>query len=370
MMNCLRALLRGVAAAAAAAGIAGCATPNMQPFADHTALLANAVSAEQREISVKFDQLTIVLHEACETANRAKRHGQEFPDDPCAQENRRKNDKPIYDDAQKAIDTLMEHSVYYANSLAELAKAGDTGSAAAESLLGTVAKFGSLFGAAPGFVSATVTKAVTTISDAVTKIQAQKSLGEATMAANDTITAVANAIDVIFKDANDNIVVALRSDENQAILDIAGHSLVALFQNAALSREVISQKILQRQNELVGQRCIGFPSVGADAQAVCKSLAEELKTAEDLNRLLDRLRPEYDAYLAKRAATTRWLKERSDSSVAIRKAVMAWKGEHTKLAAELKRCGGLNAYRCVEINAATIKLFADRINEIRSAKGQ
>jgi hypothetical protein len=363
-MSGAQALLRRLAAALAAAGIAGCATPNLQPFADHTAALATAVSGEQWQISLKLAQVADLWKEACAAANRARALGQAVIGDPCKQEQARRENIKGYEESRRIIDALMEKGVDYAGSLAELAKAGETGSAAANSLLGTVKQFGTMFGVGTSFITGTVASAVQNIAAAVTRIQAQQTLGEATWAANETIVVVADSINEIYGEAAGNVVVGLYSEEAQVRLELAGRNLVGLFQDAALSREASSQRLRDRRDALVSQRCAQAKPLPDE----CKLLEAELKTAEDIGRLLDRMRPEYDNYVAKREAAARWFKGRAENHAAIRKAVAEWKTEHIKLASQLGRCGGLNASRCVELNATTLKVLVDRVNDIRSGK--
>jgi len=322
------------------------------------------VSAEQRQISLKLAQVADLWKEACASARRAAELGQEITGDPCKQEAARRDNIKGYEESRRIIDTLLEKGVDYAGSLADLAKAGETGPAAANSLLGTVKEFGTMFGVGTTFITGAVTSAIQNIATAVTRIQAQQSLGEATWAAKDTIIVVADSIDQIFGAVAGNVVVGLYSEEAQVGLQLAGRNLVGLFQDAALSREASSKRLHDRLEVLMSQRC----AHAAPPSGECQALAAELKTAEDLGRLLDRMRPEYDSYVAKREAATRWFKERIERDSAIRKAVMAWKDEHTKLAGDLRRCGGLNAYRCVEPNATSLRMLVEKINDVRSGK--
>jgi hypothetical protein len=64
----------------------------------------------------------------------------------------------------------------------------------------------------------------------------------------------------------------------------------------------------------------------------------------------------------------RWRVERKENLAAIARATSAWKAEHARVAEALKRCGGLAAYRCATIDAGSLRMVVDQINEIRSQK--
>ena len=66
-----------IAALAALALLAGCATPDLQPFADETAPLAAAVAQEQRQISARFGRVVELNEQFCEKERLRGREGAE-----------------------------------------------------------------------------------------------------------------------------------------------------------------------------------------------------------------------------------------------------------------------------------------------------
>jgi hypothetical protein len=260
------------------------------------------------------------------------------------------------------IDGVLEKSVLYSTALAELAAAGETGGEAAQSLLGSLKQFGSLVGVGGTAVSETVANTLGKISTAVTRVQAQKSLADATAAAQPAIVIIADGIRELHA-AGDKFAGGLHSDELDALLTIAGEDRVGLFQDAALGINGLGQR-------LHGLELANFAKCGQGAdRAKCSELPEVLRNAETLSRVLDQLRPGYEAYQTKRAAALRWRAERSENLTAVARAAVAWQAEHAKAAEVLARCGGLNVYRCARLDAATLKAAVDQINEIRSARG-
>lgn len=339
--------------------LCGCATPNLQPFADQTARLAEAVSGEQRQIALKFEQVIELYDEACKKAKRNKQDTL-----PCKQKQEREVQAGDYAESRRIVDGLLEKAVLYAATLAELAKAGETGGQAAQTLVGTVKQFGSLVGVGGTAVTTSVAATLEKIATAVTRVQAQRSLVEATEAAQPAIAAVADGIRELHA-PSDKIAGVLHADEKDVLLTLTGEDVVGLFHDAAAGREALSQRLRGLEVATSG-RCA---DPGAD-KAKCTQLQAALRSADDLGRLLEQLRPEYQAYEARRTAALRWRADRKENLAAIARATGAWKAEHARAADALKRCGGLNAYRCAEVDAASLKTLVDQINEIRSERGR
>ena len=346
--------------------LAGCATPDLRPFAGQTARLAEAVAGEQREITLKFERVIDLNDEACKKEKRAAA-GPDAPKPPptpisCSQKDQREKDAASYAESRRIIDGLLEKSVDYATTLAQLAQAGETGGEAAQSLLASVKQFGNLVGVGGTAVTSTVATALEKISTAVTRVQAQRSLAEATAAAQGAIDAVADGIRDLHA-PTDRIAGVLQRDELSALLTLAGADLVGLFQDASLGREAVSRRL----NGPEMAELLKCGATGSD-KAKCTQLQNSLRSAEELGRLLDQLRPEYQAYEAGRVAVIRWRADRKESLAAISKAMEAWKAEHGRVAEVLRRCGGLRAANCVQLDAASLSKAINQINEIRSQK--
>jgi hypothetical protein len=59
--------------------LGGCATPDLQPFAEQTARLATAVSGEQREIALKLEEVIQLYGEACRQRDERKKQVARLP---------------------------------------------------------------------------------------------------------------------------------------------------------------------------------------------------------------------------------------------------------------------------------------------------
>jgi hypothetical protein len=350
------------ALALACACLVGCATPNLQPFAEQTTRLAEAVSGEQRQIVLKFEQVIELYDEACKKANRASPKRDAQPPLACRQKQQREADAASYAESRRIIDGLLEKAVQYSASVAELANAGETGGQAAQSLLGSVKQFGSLVGVGGTAITGTVAATLEKVATAVTRVQAQGSLADATAAAQEAIATVADGVRDLHA-PSDRIAGVLYADEKDVLLTLAGEDVVGLFHDAAAGREAVSQRLRGAELASLG-RC---GETGAE-RAKCAELQAAFRNAEDLGKLLDHLRPEYQSYETRRAAALRWRADRKENLAAIAKATGAWKAEHARVAEALKRCGGLGAYRCATIDAASLKMVVDQINEIRSKR--
>jgi hypothetical protein len=356
----------GIAALAIAiALLAGCATPDLRPFAEQTARLAEAVAGEQRQIALKYVRVIDLNDEACAKEKRAAaRLAEPKPETPisCTQKEKREKNAASYAESRRIIDGLLEKSVDYAATLAQLAQAGETGGEAAQSLLASVRQFGNLVGVGGPVITTTVATALEKISTAVTRVQAQNSLAEATAAAQGAIDAVADGIRDMHAPIG-GIADTLQHDEKSLLQTLAGDDLVGLFRDATLGREAVSRRLNgPEMTELL--KC---GATGSD-KGKCAQLQNSLRNAEELGRLLDQLRPEYEAFVTGSAAAKRWRADRDENLAAIAKATQVWKAEHARVAGALKRCGGLNAVRCVQVDAASLKVVVDQINEIRSQK--
>jgi hypothetical protein len=349
--------------ALATALLAGCATPDLQPFADETARLAGAVAEEQRQIALQFERVIELNEQACGKEKAAAR----LPDPPeppktsaCAVKEQREKDAEGYGESRRIIDGVLDKAVGYASSLAQLAAAGETGGQAAQSLLTSVREFGSLVGVGGAAITPAIADTLGKISTAVTRVQAQRSLAEATKTAQEPINVVADGVREMHA-PSDRIAQVLYNDEQVLLLKLAGPDLIGLFQDAALNREAMIARRLRAPviADLLG--CRGER---------CKDLQGALSNADQLGRLLEQLRPGYEAYETSRAALGRWRADRKANLGAIARAMDAWKAEHARVAQALERCGGLNAVRCARIDAASLRKAVDRINEIRMLRSR
>lgn len=210
-MSLAHRALRALAAGAAAA-LTACATPDLKPFSDQTAALATAVAGEQRQIAVKYEQIIELYEQACKRAERqaALQPPGELSD--CKQRDERKADAKTFGMVREVIDTILAKAALYATRLAELSSAGESGSAAAQSLLGSLQQLGSIGGFATAIPLEGIKVALDKIATAVTRVQAQESLAEAAARAEGAVQAIADGI-VEIRSIEGKLVNSLFQDE-------------------------------------------------------------------------------------------------------------------------------------------------------------
>jgi hypothetical protein len=366
---------RHVILAACALALAGCATPNVQPFAEQTAALATAVSGEQKRIAVKYEQVVDLYSEACKRAGKRAQPKSNAPakEPDCSTRDKLKEDAKTYSVVREALESVFASAVIYATRLAELSSAGETGSAAAQSLLGSLQRLGSIGGFAVAAPIEGLKVALDKIATAVTRVQAQDSLAQATATADAAIQAIADGIAEI-RVAEANHVNSLFQGEIAVALTLANEDLVGLFEDATISREALSANVRMRTAQLAKLNECGpepdtRPQPGKKASTdPCDLLRADLRGAEELGRLLEQLRPQYDEYMARRAAAVRWRAERKENFTMVGKAAQAWKAEHAKVVQYLQRCGGLRAVRCGTLDAGALRSLIDHIKELRSSR--
>ena len=163
---------------------------------------------------------------------------------------------------------------------------------------------------------------------------------------------------------SERIAQVLFNDEQVALLRLAGPDVIGLFKDAALNRETMIAQRLKVPVIAELLRCDDRQS------GRCRDLAGAVSRADELGRLIEQLRPGYEAYEAARADLLRWRAERRENMGAIARAMDAWKSEHARVADALRRCGGLSALRCARIDAASLRKAVDEINEIRSLRSR
>ncbi|MDQ6972443.1 MAG: hypothetical protein Q9M30_07330, partial [Mariprofundaceae bacterium] len=113
-------------------GLAGCATPNMQPFADGAAKLSTSIRLTNSSVESKLFTLA-------ETHDDLKVLSKDFGD------------------AAKIFNDMASLASSYSASLAELAAAGETGGEAAEKVMDTINGFPELLGLSnPALIPASI----------------------------------------------------------------------------------------------------------------------------------------------------------------------------------------------------------------------
>lgn len=100
--------------------LAGCATPNLQPWAESTAELSAGVSTEHGAVLTRMKVAQDQLKAWNSTDKRIKKIEEE---------------RAAYARDSKRIEAVLDLAVDYSNVLAELAKAGETGATSVCSMI-------------------------------------------------------------------------------------------------------------------------------------------------------------------------------------------------------------------------------------------
>jgi hypothetical protein len=379
--------------------LAGCATPDFRPFATDTAALGGAISTEQAEVVARFAQTIAKAQTRDERDERVEtltRH------------------KASYAANAAAVNVVMTTAVSYSNALVELAAAGETGAKAVTSLTDTLKGFSSALGIAlpvasiPAWASALAQE----IAQAVTRIQAQESLADATRAADPTIAKIAAAVSQLYewpRGAQAFIVSGLQSSEEGVLQDIAGRHRMAFYRGINVRQVTVDKRPPQTRLEYFFGEAADRIARQSPAAGICGIaawvpvrdqkgafltdkdgnllLAAQAGTPKDdpncltgqtiegLNSivtLLAGIEPQFQAYTRELALSRKWREQRQEASVQISNAARQWAAEHTKLAQALEECGGLRALRrsCGNLTFSNFKLAVERVRMIAGKGGE
>ncbi len=380
----------------AAAFASGCATPDFKPFASETATLGGAVSAEQSEIVAHFVQTKAKAETRDSTDSRV---------DQLATQ------QAAYAANAVALNAVLDVAVIYSTTLVDLAAAGETGSAAVDSLAQSLKGFASALSVVLPVIPVWAGELAKEIAQDVTRIQAQKSLAEAARTADPTVAKIARVITDLNawpSGPQAAIVTGLQSTEEGVLRDIVGRNRIAFYQGINVRKVTIPDRAPQtrleyffgdvddriaKQNPAAGICGIAplEPVRDARGQPVKDSSGNQLfaptsaqrddpncltgQTVQGLQAivtLLAGIEPQFQAYTRDLAASRGWLEQRKATSAAISAAATAWAAEHGKLAAKLEECGGLHALRssCGNLTFANFKLAVERVRVIAGKGGK
>lgn len=368
--------------------LTACETPNLQPWAESTATLAAAVSTEHQAVLTRMTGAQAKINAWHSKDKRADKLGQQIN---------------TYKTNAKKIEAVLDLAVDYSNALTELAKAGESGEDAANKIIGSFKKFTEIANVAFPGASASgeiIGDVFRSVSDAITRIQAQKSLGMAMNVAENgnpeknisgPVPVIADQLTEMFKSKGGvqrQIVSGFRRTEDGIDLDIAGFNEVAFYRGVAVKKKEISgvsATLIGHFYSAVGQWVAGLE----DLSGAC--FAQELdkddptnpsgKTLQKLLCLPQKMDPEAliaintlvrdakannEAFAKAQAENAKFARQRLSAADKIVEAVKSWRDEHKRIADKLKECGGLKALRksCGNLTFTNFKSAAEKLKAI------
>ena len=352
--------------------LAGCATPDLRPFATETARLGAAISAEQAEVG---------LHLARVSARAEARNPQ---DDRVGTLTRFQSE---YSAKAAAVDAVMSVAVDYSTSLVELAAQGETGAESVQSLAKSLEGLSGALGMAvpAANIPAWAARLVQEIAAYITRIQAQNNLAAAMQQADPAVGKMASAIASIYSPNGPQlkIATALEALEEGILRDEVGANRLAFYRSLnvvkvkqAGAAQTRIEHFFGEVADRVGQRNQGVNLCGMTRTAAplgaaardeppCLSgtMVQELAS---MSTLLAGIEPQFRGYNKELAASRMWLQQRNAVVPPIAAAARAWAAEHRQLARTLDACGGMRALRrdCGNLTFANLKLFVGRVKAI------
>jgi hypothetical protein len=354
--------------------LAGCATPDLRPFATETAKLGAAISAEQTEVQLHLSNVS-TRAEARNPQDDRVRTLTQFQSD--------------YSANAAAVDAVMSVAVDYSTALVDLAAKGETGAESAQSLAKSLEGLSSTLGMAfpAANIPAWAGKLVQEISADITRIQAQKSLAAAMQQADPAVDKIASAIAKIYSPNGPQLKIAtgLEVLEEGILRDEVGANRLAFYRSLNVARvkqggveQTRIEHFFGEVADRVGQRNQGVNICGMTRTSAPLGAAGAAKDeppclhgtlVQDLasmSTLLAGLEPQFHAYNKDLAASRMWLQQRNAVVPPIAAGALAWAAEHHRLAGTLEACGGLRALRrdCGNLTFANLKLAVGRVKAI------
>lgn len=384
--------------------IAGCATPNVKPFAEQTAALETAVSAEVKATVGKMDD-TLALIDMGRNTKSPSTEGTR--DDWERWRMQYMTDMAI-------VTTLLGQAKAYSDAVASLAAAGDTGADAAKSIetsvqgfASTLSNLGELANSLPvdpvSKLSGEVAgRAALVVAQMWTRYQAQGSLREATQEAQPIIQAISDGVDDIFANIQKNIFFSVHRDMRNIQSDVLNTAYAQIYRkhgNSQLINALLddiaslphenwrAEYCIQGLTEPSARlRCLGAnPKEAKDTDTkaakavragdaarlealVAESIAARHRIEFIFRQLgkLDQAKPDFDRLAKAQAEADAWKTERKARAGAIVKATKAWAKAHTDLTAVLAKCSGFLAFKssCGNLTVANLQHTIERIQYI------
>lgn len=315
--------------------LSGCfATPDLSGWAQNSATLATTVSAENTAILNRMDKNIA-------TYRTGKKIGWDIPD--VYETTWNNKSRKEFAEAAASIDAGLMAMTLYADALAKLAAAGETGKEAVDkghkAIVGIAELVGVAFPAAPVVVSI-----VKEIAGIWTRKEAQ-----------DGLAAAMTASDPKVDELTDLIVAA--TDEQRRLVRLLGNFEDALIEHAY--GENVMLWFYQNDPTTGKSRFDKNEQVFADAL----KNKDDTVVAAAHTYLLEALKPRAEEQALKFGEVAQWRKTRNKALDGIVVAAKAWRASHRDVAAALAECGGLRAFRfsCGGYTAENIRFLADRI---------
>lgn len=334
-------LALGVIAAAACATI-----PNVRPFAAETAGLYQANGAETRAVLTQYDEsIDLADRVLAQSTFRLEEAHREIVEEI---KQRLEDGRDRFDDAADQFDAVLRLAVAYSEKLAELAAAGENGSAAADALAGSINEFGNLAGAG-ALITGPVAEILRRVADYHTRMEARRSLREAALEAQGAVEEVAAALGELQSGAQNpgamqRLITSLASDHDELLLYEAGASITGYYREANGRRDMFYRRALlalQLNDDGISGFCRDPETAVIDPS--CINLLE-MEALREVEERLAALKPEFEAYQAKRAALRAWRDARRAKGALIVRAVNAWASEHRRVVDALADGTGVSAF--------------------------
>lgn len=302
--------------------LSGCATPNMQPFADGAAKLSTSVRLTNSSVETKLSTLA-------ETHDALKTPSEDFGE------------------AAKIFNDMANLASSYSASIAELAAAGETGGEAAQKVMDTINGFPELLGLKnPALIPASigglaVGNAIQQAAELWNRKEVQEDLLEAIEVADPAVQALANAFGKMYGRPVNGV------DQHYPVIIKRAASLV----KSGLKRKIGAKKLkFYKDSEKVESDAIS--TLGRN-----KSLSAEV---EATLMMRERIRPDVLAYYSDVQAIQEWEARQLAISYLIADSARAWALEHKRLLIWFKQCGGARYLKndCGQFSASSLSALA------------
>jgi hypothetical protein len=325
--------------------ISGCVTlPNVNPFAESTAILAASAGTHYREVASDVASLKAEkLPGESDAAFGIRKQGLE-------------ETQLIFKETDKKLNKLFEAMTTYSEKLSSLAAAGETGDEAAQSILDSVQGFAELANVSGIPVSAAtkpITEGFKAIADEFTKMEAKKSLKEAVAAAEPGVKIVAEKFESIYGTAIELAASGIRNEKRREASLAAGPNIIGFNDNVRRNYNAYYRHL----NGFVTEFDKGRPA--ATWRGFCRNSTGPCKAVQELEAVglvearMEAIRPIVEAYNNEISVIEATLKHRQETSKAVIKAVKAWAIEHQKLRRSLEDGTSLSAFN---LKAALLEL--------------
>jgi len=308
--------------------LSGCATPNIQPFADGAAKFSSSVRLTNTEVESRFKPLA--------TSNAGI-----------------KEELGRFSEAAKIYNDMASLSASYSAALAELAAAGETGGEAAQKISDSIAGFGELLHlTTPALLPASLAtsaagKSILKAAELWNRAQAQESLQESMEIADQAVQEMADALEEVYGRPINGI--------NKPYQDII-ENLVSL--------EISRQKVIVGAGRLFFYK----DSAKTEAQAIADMMQGKTinEQTESILRMRERVKPDVQAYERRKRELDEWQAKQLALSYLIAGTAKAWAQEHHRLKGWLEKCGGVRYLKndCGQFSAPSLNAFVSDIQFI------